>query len=895
MSSEEKDLSGLIKRCETLLVDSGYFDPAFFGARSLSGSNGMPGKLIGDLADSSLSISAKLKSLADLIESQVIYKLQVAQQSLQDPDSYFQIAEFTAHILDGLEKLRNFKEMAQVFGDMLSLYILSLHRSASPGRENMIVKKILLNIAARKVVELDERDVLKIIKKLKNTITVAVISKRYAAYVLAVRGMEVLFRAEIDFATHGSSPEALALQTVNIMLKNGIKLTEVSDVVCGGGDLGTLPDGIYVFTEKLRDESWKRLHNSSLNRGALIAWELAEILRRQKSRGVINVSLCSPLSFSTLQAHDTNILFRPESYELRQSLKGHVKVTPLKSIAALISQIRKIKQQDLNLLVLTLDELFASVTRKSGHKIVREIIAQDANRILLNFDFDKIVLKLNEEGFAIPSNFRLASREAGTGVSEICELLMIIESGKISPKLADSLGHVVDSYARSAATALEMCSAGEASERPNYIAITSMRATNKYFQRLFEKIRSRVDNPFVPILCLDSLEHEYLIANHLFEMYVNPAKGDCRLNFGIEARSMNQALQVLGTAGPSAQSFSFSKLLDDVTAALKTDALKAAKLVLVGADNEDALLAVANAREYGLLKKIALIGDPDLIVQGIQKSKAQISPSTDPDIQIIPIDPLALDQNQKHDATAAEFHNFLQTNPDYIVMKGSIDTSHLLKVALSIYKDDESRGSVGARKTASWSGLIVFPDNRFFALSDPAVNPAFSEISTILKAMENQLDVVRRVVSKTEPLRLAIITAVEKETSAIPATLLAAQAEQDSTDLQQRYGPLIVEGPLSFDLATVPEVAAEKHYHGKIMGDANCLVATEINTANVIYKMLSKTMGSLGLVIEIGGIITAGPGTSPIVLTSRGDTAQTKFNSILLAMAYLAKIRDLDI
>jgi hypothetical protein len=38
--------------------------------------------------------------------------------------------------------------------------------------------------------------------------------------------------------------------------------------------------------------------------------------------------------------------------------------------------------------------------------------------------------------------------------------------------------------------------------------------------------------------------------------------------------------------------------------------------------------------------------------------------------------------------------------------------------------------------------------------------------------------------------------------------------------------------------------------------------------------------------VDNGAIITAGPGTVPIVLTSRGDTAATKFNSILLAMAY---------
>ena len=66
-------------------------------------------------------------------------------------------------------------------------------------------------------------------------------------------------------------------------------------------------------------------------------------------------------------------------------------------------------------------------------------------------------------------------------------------------------------------------------------------------------------------------------------------------------------------------------------------------------------------------------------------------------------------------------------------------------------------------------------------------------------------------------------------------------------------------------------------------------MATDINTANVIYKMLSKTMGSLGLIVDDGAIITAGPGTIPIVLTSRGDTAQTKFNSILLALAYTSK------
>ena len=142
---------------------------------------------------------------------------------------------------------------------------------------------------------------------------------------------------------------------------------------------------------------------------------------------------------------------------------------------------------------------------------------------------------------------------------------MIIESGKISKHLADSLGHVVDSYATSTAMALEMCSSGELGERPGFIAITSMKAQDPYFSKLFRKIRERIDNPFTPVLCLDSLEHEYLIANHLFEMYINPAEGETRLNYGMEARSMKQALHVLESSGTLSEAFSFSSLLDDVT------------------------------------------------------------------------------------------------------------------------------------------------------------------------------------------------------------------------------------------------------------------------------------------------------------------------------------------
>lgn len=888
----------IAKRIEQLrwtVMESGYFDPDFLAEQAGDPSAPTAGvPPIGTLLSTSRDTRRQLHEVSSNLRRNVLAEVVRLDRRIREPKHFEELRDFLERLRGATEGFRNEPELVAFYGELLSLYILLLYRCGGPGCKDRIIELILRNITRRKAVELDQSQLDQSFKQLENKIAIAVIAKRYAVYVLAVRGLDVLFRTEIDFNTFGTSPEPLALQITNILVRAGIRMADVTDVVCGGGDLGTLPDGIYVLTEKVRDESWKRLHNTSLNRGALVAWELRELLKRQGVSPRINASLCNPLSFSTLRSHELSSLFSSESRELRQHLQGFVKVTPLKSTAALLSELQGINQANLNFLVMTLDELFASVVRKTGPKIVRELVAQEANVTLRNFDFDKIVDCLEEEGFTVPPDFRLASALPGTGVKEVCELLMIVESGKISSALSARLMHVVDSYASKVAAILEMSSAGKASDRPHYIAITSMLARDPYFQKLYVKIRGMIHNPFTPVMCLDSLEHEYLIANHLFELYLNP-RGDRRLHFTLEARSMKQALQVLGASGRIGGVFTFTGLLDQVTRSIEEGAFDRAKLVLVGADNEDALVAVANAKEQGLLSKVALVGDPAQIQEVIRQSKISLSPGLDPEVELIPIDPLAVDFEDKKKSTAETFRSFLQENKDYVVMKGSLDTAGVLREALSIYKSEPPAGEAAEpprRKLATSTALFVLPDGRFLALSDAAVNPAFRNADALVQAIENQVDVVRKILDSREVvLKAAIITAVEKETSAIPATLLAGEAEEKAQALEESYGPLTVEGPLSFDVATVPGVAEEKHYQGKIAGDANCLVATDINTANVLYKMLSKTMGSLGLLVDDGAIITAGPGTVPIVLTSRGDTAKTKFNSILLALTYAMRSR----
>jgi phosphate butyryltransferase len=884
------DVVQIINTMRDALMNSGLYSRSVFDPNAQKEENQTP--KLESVIQSAAPIHEDLRKMAEFIRTAVVDPVHKIDSNGRTAEDFDPLADFLKKLVAASENFGKEVELVPLYGDLLSLYILALYRSGGPGKKSPIIRMIINNIARRKAIETDHGKLRAAMDSLKNKICVAIIAKRYAVYVLATRGFEVLFRSEIEFRLFGTSPEALALQITNLFLKHGIKLADITDIVCGGGDIGTLPDGTYVLSEKVRDESWKRLHNSSLNRGALVAWELRQLLRHQGRGEGINASLCSPLSFSTLDFHAVSSLFKEDSRELRQSLKGYVKVTPLKSLAALLSEIQNINPETFNLLVMSLDELFASVARKIGPRIVRELAAQEANKTLISFDFGKIVDWLKQENFVIPPNFRLTAREIGTGVKEICEILMIIESGKVSPALERSLNHVVDSYARQVAMVLEMASAGDRSERPNLIVISSMMALDPYFQKLFQKIRDRIDSPFTPVMCLDSLEHDYLVANHLFEMYLNPAKGDRRLHYSVEEKSMKQALQVLGASGGGLETFSFSRLLDEVSGAISDGNLSQVNIVLVGADNEDALLAVSNAKDYGLLNRIALIGDPEEIMNAIQRSKASLVPAQDPKVEIIPISPLIVGFEQKQKAMAEAFHDFLEKSRDFVVMKGSVDTPGLLKEALSVYKNDEpAEGAKPKKKMASHTALFVLPDGRFFALSDAAVNPGFRNVDQLLNTVGNQLNVVRPVVPKDQVLKVAIITAVEKETAAIPSTILAAEAEQRSKELEEAYGPMFVEGPLSFDLATDPEVALEKNYQGQIMGDANCLVATDINTANVLYKLLSKTMGSLGLIVDSGGIITAGPGTVPIILTSRGDTSQTKFNSILLALAYSTSLK----
>jgi phosphate butyryltransferase len=86
----------------------------------------------------------------------------------------------------------------------------------------------------------------------------------------------------------------------------------------------------------------------------------------------------------------------------------------------------------------------------------------------------------------------------------------------------------------------------------------------------------------------------------------------------------------------------------------------------------------------------------------------------------------------------------------------------------------------------------------------------------------------------------------------------------------------IIEGPLSLDVALVPKVAKLKGISSNVAGHADLIVAPNIETGNGIYKAMAifAKAGTAGIIL--GGKV-------PISISSRCDTADNIFNSIVLA------------
>ena len=92
------------------------------------------------------------------------------------------------------------------------------------------------------------------------------------------------------------------------------------------------------------------------------------------------------------------------------------------------------------------------------------------------------------------------------------------------------------------------------------------------------------------------------------------------------------------------------------------------------------------------------------------------------------------------------------------------------------------------------------------------------------------------------------------------------------------FGPCLVEGPISLDLATSAEAARLKGYCSPVAGDADILLVPSIAAGNLLGKALYGLAGGKMAGVVLGASV-------PIALNSRGASWEEKYNSILICAA----------
>jgi len=278
------------------------------------------------------------------------------------------------------------------------------------------------------------------------------------------------------------------------------------------------------------------------------------------------------------------------------------------------------------------------------------------------------------------------------------------------------------------------------------------------------------------------------------------------------------------------------------------------KIAVAAAADRDVLEALKNAVEHKIVEPV-LVGDQSLIKKiadeiGFDISKFEV-----------------IDIPDKHEASIKAV-KLIKKGKAEILMKGLVSTGVLLKAVL----DKE----IGLRKGSLLSHVAVFETpyyHKLLGVTDAAlnVNPGLEEKIGIIK---NAVEVFHKI--GHENPKIAIVGSVETINPRMEATMHAATISM--MNYRKQITGCIIDGPLAIDGAVSKKSANLKNITSEVAGDADIILAPDIDGANILYKTMNFLGGATAAAVIMGAKV-------PIVLTSRGDSEKSKYYSIALAAA----------
>lgn len=284
-----------------------------------------------------------------------------------------------------------------------------------------------------------------------------------------------------------------------------------------------------------------------------------------------------------------------------------------------------------------------------------------------------------------------------------------------------------------------------------------------------------------------------------------------------------------------------------------TKSLRKRTLVAINAVDLHSLEAISEAIKLGIVTGI-VTGNREEIIR--QCKAHQIDHQS---FQIIHAE-------TEEDAARLAVDQVKQT-PGCILMKGLISSDKYMRAILN-----KEAGLLPLGNVLSHVSVIDNPNyHKLLIVSDVAIIPYPTipqKIAMVhyLKKMAMDLGIARP--------KIALITPTEQVLPSLISCTDAVEVMKAAED--GRFEPAVVFGPMALDVAIDLESAQIKNITSEVAGDADCLLFPNIDAGNVFYKMNTKLCGADQAAVVMGANV-------PVVLSSRGDSIQTKLNSIALA------------
>ena len=276
------------------------------------------------------------------------------------------------------------------------------------------------------------------------------------------------------------------------------------------------------------------------------------------------------------------------------------------------------------------------------------------------------------------------------------------------------------------------------------------------------------------------------------------------------------------------------------------------KVAVAGAADEHVLQAVIEAHREGIALPV-LVGDPQRISEEMTKLGCPTN-----SFDIIPSF-----SNAECGEVAVQL---VRDGKADFLMKGMIETRDIMKPLVA-----KENGLNTGRTMSMFTYNYVPQMTRLLALADGGMIP--------YPTLEQKKDIIMNCVESLHKLGIerptvAILAGVEKVNPKMPETTDAAALVE-----MNRAGEIEgcdVYGPISFDIFMDREIAELKGYDCPCCGDFDCCIVPSMAAGNLMHKAMIVCGGT-----KMAGVIVGAK--VPVVLSSRGASAEEKFVSMALA------------